>query len=49
MFGISTTALIEAAILHRPCLTFVSDRFQTQEGTLHFSYIAHEATVTAAS
>jgi Methyltransferase domain len=42
MVGISTTALIEAAILHRPVLTFVSDYFQTQEGTLHFSYIAHD-------
>jgi hypothetical protein len=42
MFGISTTALIEAAILHKPVLTYVSDQFQTQEGTLHFSYIAHE-------
>ena len=42
MFGISTTALIEATILHKPVLTYVSDQFQTQEGTLHFSYIAHE-------
>lgn len=38
--GINTSALIEAAILHRPVLTLVSDHFPTQEGTLHFSYIA---------
>jgi hypothetical protein len=40
MVGINTTALIEASILHRPVLTLVDDSFQTQEGTLHFAYIA---------
>ena len=42
MVGINTTALIEASILHRPVLTLVNDSFQTQEGTLHFAYIAAE-------
>jgi hypothetical protein len=43
MVGISTSALIEAAILRRPVLTFVGDYFRaTQEGTIHFSYIAHD-------
>lgn len=40
LVGINTTALIEAAILGRPVLTLVSDHFETQTGTLHFSYIA---------
>ena len=40
--GINTSALIEASIVGRPVLTLVSDHFTTQEGTLHFSYIAHD-------
>ena len=45
MVGINTTALIEASILHRPVLTLVNETFQTQEGTLHFAYIAAECNV----
>lgn len=40
--GINTTALIEASILDRPVFTLVSENFATQEGTLHFSYIAED-------
>jgi len=40
MVGINTSALIEASILRRPVLTLVDESFQTQEGTLHFAYIA---------
>jgi hypothetical protein len=40
VIGINTSALIEAAIVHRPVLTVVTDHFRaTQEGTLHFSYL----------
>ncbi len=49
--GINTTALIEAAILHRPVFTLISEHFTTQEGTLHFSYVAddeHYGPVTVA-
>jgi hypothetical protein len=38
--GLNTSAQIEAAIVGRPVLTLVSDHFETQEGTLHFGYIA---------
>jgi hypothetical protein len=38
--GINTSAQIEAAIVGRPVLTFLDERFKaTQEGTLHFSYL----------
>jgi hypothetical protein len=41
--GVNTSALIEAAIVGKPVLTVVSDRFRgTQEGTLHFHYLLHE-------
>jgi hypothetical protein len=40
MVGVSTSALVEAAILRLPALTYVTGRFPAQEGTLHFSYIA---------
>ena len=39
--GINTSALAETAIVRRPALTLLDDRFRaTQEGTLHFSHIA---------
>ena len=38
--GINTSALIEAAIVRRPVLTLVSDYSSTQEGTVHFAYLA---------
>jgi hypothetical protein len=41
--GINTSVLVEAAILRRPVLTLVSERFATQEGTLHFGYLVGEA------
>ena len=38
--GINTSAQIEAAIVRRPVLTFLDERFKaTQEGTLHFAYL----------
>jgi hypothetical protein len=38
--GINTSALVEAAIVRRPVLTVVTERFRaTQEGTLHFSHL----------
>ena len=41
--GINTSAMIEAAIIGRPVLSFVADRFAgTQEGTLHFHYLLPE-------
>jgi hypothetical protein len=40
MVGVSTSALVEAALLRLPALTLISGRFPAQEGTLHFSYIA---------
>ena len=40
--GINTSGLIEASILRKPVLTMLSDYFPTQEGTLHFAYIAHD-------
>jgi len=41
--GINTSAMIEAAIIGRPVLSFVADRFTgTQEGTLHFHYLLPE-------
>lgn len=43
VIGINTSAMIEAAILGRPVLSFVADRFTgTQEGTLHFHYLLPE-------
>jgi hypothetical protein len=39
--GINTSAQVEASIVGRPVLTLISDYFPTQEGTLHFSHIAH--------
>ena len=47
--GINTSAQIEAPIVGRPVLTLVSDDFATPEGTLHFSYLADEATEATAS
>jgi hypothetical protein len=38
--GLNTSAQIEAAIVGRPVLTLVTEQFETQEGTLHFGYIA---------
>jgi hypothetical protein len=38
--GINTSGMLEAAILHRPVFTMISGHFTTQEGTLHFSYLA---------
>ena len=41
--GINTSAMIEAAIIGRPVLSLVADRFTgTQEGTLHFHYLLPE-------
>lgn len=41
--GVNTSALIEAAIVGKPVLTVLDERFQnTQEGTLHFQYLLHE-------
>jgi hypothetical protein len=41
VIGVNTSALAEAAIVRRPVLTLLSDRFRgTQEGTLHFAHIA---------
>jgi hypothetical protein len=41
--GVNTSALIEAAIVGKPVLTVLTDRFRgTQEGTLHFHYLLHE-------
>ena len=38
--GINTSAMVEAAILGKPVLSFVPDEFRgTQEGTLHFRYL----------
>ena len=38
--GINTSALLEAAILRKPVLTIVGERFRgTQQGTLHFSHL----------
>jgi hypothetical protein len=38
--GLNTSAQIEAAIVRRPVLTFLDERFKTtQEGTLHFAYL----------
>ena len=43
VMGLNTTAMIEAAILGRPALTVTLDRFRaTQQGTLHFAYIADD-------
>jgi hypothetical protein len=43
VIGISTSALIEAAIVRRPVLTITDERFRTkQEGTLHFHHLAGE-------
>ena len=39
--GVNTSALAETAIVRRPVLTLLTDRFRgTQEGTLHFSHLA---------
>ena len=39
--GINTSALIEAAVVGRPVLTLITDRFRdTQGGTLHFAHLA---------
>jgi hypothetical protein len=39
--GVNTSALVEAAIAHRPAFTVLDERHRpTQEGTLHFSQIA---------
>ena len=40
MVGVSTSALVEAAVVGLPALTYVTGGFRGQEGTLHFSYIA---------
>jgi hypothetical protein len=41
--GVNTSAMIEAAIVGKPVLSVLSDRFSgTQEGTLHFRYLLHE-------
>jgi predicted glycosyltransferase len=41
--GINTSAMIEAAILGKPVLSLLSDRFAgTQDGTLHFRYLRPE-------
>lgn len=38
--GLNSTALVEAAIVERPVLTVLADRFwESQEGTLHFHYL----------
>ena len=39
VIGINTTGMIEAAILHRPVFTLITEHFTTQEGTLHFEYV----------
>ena len=44
MVGINTSALVEAAILDRPVLTILNERFHgTQRGTLHFTHLTGEA------
>jgi hypothetical protein len=41
--GLNTSALIEAAILGKRCITFVTDETRaTQDGTLHFAYLRTE-------
>jgi hypothetical protein len=41
VFGINTSALVEASVLRRPSFTLVTDHFRgKQEGTLHFAYVA---------
>jgi hypothetical protein len=41
--GVNTSALIEAAIAGTPVFTLAGGRFrETQEGTLHFAYVADE-------
>lgn len=41
VMGINTSAMIESGILGKPCFTIVADDFRsTQEGTLHFHYLA---------
>ncbi|HVR76517.1 MAG TPA: hypothetical protein VMT52_19465, partial [Planctomycetota bacterium] len=41
--GINTSAMIEAAIVGRPVFTILASEFlNTQEGTLHFRYLAPE-------
>jgi hypothetical protein len=41
VIGINTSALIEAAVVGRPVLTLITERFRgTQEGTLHFAHVA---------
>jgi methyltransferase family protein/glycosyl transferase-like sugar-binding protein len=47
--GINTTALIEAAMLHRPVFSLISEHFTTQEGTLHFAYVADGPVTVARS
>lgn len=44
VIGINTSAQIEAAIAGRPVLTILAEPFRdTQQGTLHFRYLADEA------
>ncbi len=40
--GVNTSGMIEAAIVHRPVFTLISEHFTTQEGTLHFTYLADD-------
>ncbi len=41
VFGINTSALVEASVLRRPSFTLVTDAFRgRQEGTLHFAHLA---------
>ncbi len=43
VFGINTSAQIEAAIVDRPVFTLLADEFRTtQQGTLHFHYLQAE-------
>jgi hypothetical protein len=41
--GVNTSALVEGALIGRPVLTLLSDRYRaTQEGTLHFDHLLPE-------
>ena len=41
VFGINTSALVEASVLRRPSFTLLTDAFRgRQEGTLHFAHLA---------
>lgn len=43
VIGLNTSALVEAAILGKRCLTFVTDETRaTQDGTIHFAYLRSE-------